>query len=70
MRDLDVDLERRYSCTAIHPHPDIFAVDGDLLRDRRQNLLAQNGKQIEPAARPPFVGQEDLKPFPRQWRGS
>jgi hypothetical protein len=42
----------------IHPPPDIFSLNGDMLRDHRENFLAQNGEQIGFAAHRPFVGQE------------
>jgi hypothetical protein len=54
MRDLDVELERRCNCATIHPHPDVFSLDGDMFRDRRENFLAQNGEQIGLA--PPVRG--------------
>ena len=52
-------------CAAIHPHLNVLAFDGDVLGDRGENFLAQKGEQIGLAARGPLVGQQDLKPLPR-----
>jgi hypothetical protein len=57
MRDFNIDLQSRYRSAAIDPHPDVFALDGDLPGDCRQNLLVQNGEQIGLLTRSSFVGQ-------------
>src|SRR5262245_36370358 len=63
--DFDVDVERGDARAAIHPHLDVLAFDGDVLGDRGEDFLAQKGEQIRLAARGALVGQQDLKPLPR-----
>ena len=69
-RNFDVDLQSRCRRAAIHPHLDVFELDRNLLGNRRQNIVAQNGDQLRLAACRPFAGQEDLEPFPRDWSGT
>jgi hypothetical protein len=57
MWDFNIDLQCRYRSAAIDAHPDLFALDGDLPGDCRQNLLVQNGEQIGLFTRGSFVGQ-------------
>src|SRR5689334_10055882 len=70
MRDLDIDLQCGNRCASVDAHAYIVALDCDLTRDSRENLILQDGEQIGLAARDPLVGEQDLQPLPRHGRGA
>ena len=41
-----------------------------MLGECGEDIFAQNGEQVRLAARRPFVGQQDLEPFLRDWGGT
>src|SRR5262249_57023076 len=63
-------FERRAAPAAIHPQLNVLGRGGDVIGERGQNVLAQNRDQVGLAARGPFVREEDLEPFLRDWSGA
>src|SRR5262245_41245927 len=62
-RDLDVDLEQRDRFTALDPHLDLIRIHRDVLADRRDNILAQNGDEVSITRAATLVHQQDLEPM-------
>jgi hypothetical protein len=62
-RDLDVDLEQGDGFTALDPDLDLIGIDRDVLADRRDDILAQNGNEVCIARAATLMHQQDLEPM-------
>src|SRR5215213_3937470 len=59
--DLDVDLERRDRAAALHLDLDLVAIDGDVLRDHGEDLLAQDRDEVGAADGGALMRQQELQ---------
>src|SRR5690606_1860446 len=67
---LDIDFQRRHLVAPIHFHADLVTIDLDMLGDDGKDFLPQYRDKIGMFVRCPFMGEQNLQPFARLWRGS
>src|SRR5215216_5392869 len=59
--DLDVDLERRDRAAALHLDLDLVAIDGDVLGDHGEDLLAQDRDEVGAADGGALMREQQLQ---------
>src|SRR5450755_3362659 len=66
----DIDLKRRYSLAPVHLDDYLVRIERDMPRYHGKNFVPQQHQQIRLPARAALMRQQNLQPFPCNWRGS